>query len=175
MRKRYRTLTVAGLSMGGVLALMLAEEGKCDGCVSISAPMKTANRFRALAPVAALVMPTVHKRADGQRTGVDPAYDIGYSSFPTYATHHLSVLMRMSRQHLHLITCPILAVQSRKDETVTRDSPDIILQNVSSREKGMLWLDQAPHVCTISPEYPRIGEAIRDFVNKVTIQPSAAW
>ena len=43
LRKRCDTVTVAGLSMGGLLALLLAEEGLTDACVTISAPMATRN------------------------------------------------------------------------------------------------------------------------------------
>ena len=166
MAKKYRYFTAAGLSMGGVLALMLAEERDLTACVPIAAPMRTTNRFRALAPAASLFYPTIHKRADGIRAGVDARYDIGYTSFPTYSTHHLSVLMRKCRQQLSLIRCPVLTVQSRKDETVTPDSPDIILKGVGSEKKAMLWLEEAPHVCTISPEYEKIAKGMAAFLKE---------
>ena len=41
LKKSCLSVTVAGLSMGGVIALILAEEGLADACVSISAPMAT--------------------------------------------------------------------------------------------------------------------------------------
>ena len=164
MRKKYRWVTAAGLSMGGVLALLLAEEGNADCCVPIAAPMKTRSPARLLALAAAPFYPTVNKRADGARGGVDACYDIGYASFPTVSTHHLNVLMRRARQQLSLIRCPVLCVQSRKDEVVAADSPRIILDGVSSEKKAMLWLEDAPHVCTISPECGKIAEAIGQFL-----------
>jgi len=164
MQARYAYFSVAGLSMGGVLALLLAEEMAVTACISIAAPMKTLNRFRPLAPLAAPFYPTVHKRTNGAHPGVDARYDVGYVSFPTGSTHHLSVLMCRARQHLPLIRCPILVVQGRMDEAVTQDSPDIILSGVSSEKKAVLWLDRAPHVCTLSDEAGRIADAARAFL-----------
>ncbi len=166
MRKRYPYFTVAGLSRGGCLALMLAEQMDVDACVPIAAPMKTVAKFRSLAPIAALVHPVVNKRADGGRASLNVDYDIGYDSYPLSSIAHLSAVMRQARQNLSLIRCPVLAVQSHGDKTVTPDSPDIILNGVSSDIKARLWLDEAPHVCTISPEYPKIVEAMTEFLRK---------
>lgn len=45
MMGELRVFTVCGLSMGGVLALMAAEQMKVDGCVPISAPMAVKTAF----------------------------------------------------------------------------------------------------------------------------------
>ena len=164
MRKQYRYLTVAGLSMGGCLALMLAEQMEADACVTIAAPMKTTAKFRSLAPVAALVHPVVHKRADGSRASLIAEYDIGYDSYPMSSVGHLSAIMRRARRDLRLIRCPVLAIQSHGDKTVTPDSPAIILNGVSSKLKSQRWLENAPHVGTISPEYPKIVRHMTEFL-----------
>ena len=127
MRKKYAFFSVAGLSMGGLLSLLIASEGTADACVSIASPMRTRQRFRGLAPLLAKVYPTVRKR--GESRGVDAEYDVGYDCFPTSSVHDLNVIMRLARQGLPLIRCPLLAVQSRRDETVTEDSPEIILRD----------------------------------------------
>lgn len=167
LRKKYQYLTVAGLSMGGCLALMLAEQMDVDACVAIAAPMKTVAKFRSLAPVAALVHPMVHKRADGSRDSLISEYDIGYDSYPLSSVAHLSAIMRRAKQYLNLIHCPVLAIQSHSDKTVMPDSPEIILNGVSSKTKAQLWLEKAPHVCTISPEYPKIVRAMTEFLRNV--------
>lgn len=168
MRKRFSAFTVAGLSMGGCLALLLAAQMEADACVTIAAPMKSTNPFRNLAPVVAPFHPMIGKRVDGDtRPGLIPGYDIGYDSFPTASVHHLSVLIRRARQNLHLVHCPVLAVQSHGDRVVTADSPELILRGVSSRVKEQLWLEDAPHVCTVSPEYPKIVAGMAAFLGKL--------
>ena len=127
--------------------------------------METRNRFRHLALFGSVFHPMVHKRPNsGLALRVDPAYDVGYRSFPTKSTHDLNVLMGKARRHLSLIHCPMLAVQSHGDETISADSLDTILGGVSSEVKARLWLDEAPHVCTIAPEYLQIAEAMERFL-----------
>jgi esterase/lipase len=53
-------------------------------------------------------------------------------------------------------------VQSHADETITPDSAEVILSGVSSGRKGVLWLMDAPHVCTITKEADNIAAAIAD-------------
>ena len=166
MADAYRYFTVCGLSMGGVLALMLAEERDVTACVPISAPMKTVNKLRPLAPFLAPFHPMMQKRVDPARATLHAEYDVGYEVTPTACYHSLSVLMRKARQHLNLIHCPVLAVQSHGDRVVTADSPKIILDGVSSSVKMQLWLDDAPHVCTISPEYGKITDAMARFLRR---------
>lgn len=167
MQKQYAHFSVAGLSMGGVLSLLIAQDMDVTACVSIAAPMKTVTKMRWLAPIAAPLLPMLHHARSGPaRNNIDQKYAIGYSSYPTKSVHDLSVLMRKARQHLSLIECPLLTVQSRMDETVTADSPQIIQEGVSSKVRAELWLDHAPHVCTISPEYEKIADGMIDFLHK---------
>ncbi len=166
MREKYRHFSVCGLSMGGCLALMIAEQMRPDACVAIAAPMKTVKRFRSLAPIAALVRPMVYKQADGARKTLNQDYDIGYSSYPTASIGQLSAIIRRAKHDLNLIECPVMTIQSHGDRTVTADSPEIILQGVSSPVRAKLWLDEAPHVCTISPEYGKIVDGIAGFLKK---------
>ena len=161
LKKQYEAVSVAGLSMGGVLALILAETLSCATCTAISAPMDTTNRFRRLALPLSLVYPTVHKRPDAGRAVALPAeYDVCYDSFPTKSTHDLSVLMNMARKDLSAIHCPLLIVQSHGDKTVSQDSLSVILRGASSADKRTLWLNSAPHVCTISNEWEKITDAM---------------
>ena len=75
---RCKTVTVCGLSMGGVLALLVAEQMKVQACVTISAPMATQNK---LLPFSGLMAP-VYKRVSWaehpeRKSELDPAYDYG--------------------------------------------------------------------------------------------------
>lgn len=74
MMGELRVFTVCGLSMGGVLALMAAEQMKVDGCVPISAPMAVKNRFLHLAGPASLFIKRISWGDPGNRASlVDPA------------------------------------------------------------------------------------------------------
>ena len=166
MRALYPKFSVAGLSMGGDLALLLAGSMDVTACVTIAAPIKTTNRLRHAALAASLVHPMIRKRDAESRSQLDPAYDIGTDEYPTASVHHLNVIISRTRQSLADVRCPVLAIQSRKDETVASDSPALIMKGVSSAVKAQMWLNEAPHVCTISPEYPLIVDGMEKFLRQ---------
>ena len=76
-------------------------------------------------------------------------------------------LIRLARQNLFNITCPILCVQSDADETIWEGSADCILEGVGSEIRQKLWLHGMPHVCTLSKELPAIVDAVDAFMDRV--------
>lgn len=160
LQKRCDHVSVAGLSMGGCLSLLLAEQMHPTAIAPISAPMGTQLPLW-LATLTRPIFPTIWwKTRDGQPVPVRNEYDYGYPGFRNSCARHLSKLIKMSRRNLHAVTCPILVVQSHADETITANSAEIILGGVSSGRKGVLWLEDAPHVCTITHEAERIAMAV---------------
>lgn len=158
LQQRCDYASVAGLSMGGCLALLIAEQMQPVATATISAPMGTRVPLW-LTRVAGPFMKTVWwRQRDGNRT--DEAFDYGYPGFRTVCGSQLERIIRISRQDLHAVTCPLLVVQSHADETIAENSAEVIMKGVSSDRRGVLWLDDAPHVCTISADHNRIADAL---------------
>lgn len=165
---------VAGLSMGGVLSLLLAEQLPVQAAVPISAPMGVKNPLAPFAAVASLVVPMTYWKIDPKRQAfLDQAYDYGYSGFPTAKAGDLLHLIRRARRDLFAINCPVLVVQSHADETIHPRSADIILNGVMSEKKEVLWLEEVPHVVTVTRECSRIAEAMGDFLRQTAAQTDA--
>lgn len=155
-------ISIAGLSMGGCLALILAEQMQPTAIAPISAPMGTKAPLW-LTRMAAPFMPTVYWRTrENDPSPIDERYDYGYPGFPTSRGAHLNRLIRMARRDLHAVSCPILIVQSHADATIAPNSARIMLDGVSSARKGVLWLEDVPHVCTLSKESANIAAAIAE-------------
>ena len=95
-----------------------------------------------------------------------PDYDLGYTGFPTKSAVDLRRIIHEARDNLCAVTCPVLCVQSSGDQVITPDSADVILQGVRSKTKGVLRLENVPHVCTISREGARIAQALGAFFRK---------
>lgn len=160
LKKQCGDVSVAGLSMGGCLSLLIGEQMQPTSIAPISAPMGTQLPLW-LATLTRPVFPTIWwKNRDGNPVPVVNEYDYGYPGFRNGCARHLDRLIKMARRNLHAITCPVLVVQSRADETIVPESADIILSGVSSERKRMLWLDDVPHVCTITHEADRIADAL---------------
>lgn len=164
LKQECTYVSVCGLSMGGCLSLILAEQMQPTSIAAISAPMGTRMPLW-LATLVRPVMPTIWwKTRDGNPVPVMNEYDYGYPGFRSSCGRHLSRLITMARSNLHAITCPVLVVQSHADETITADSAEVILGGVSSSRKGVLWLDRAPHVCTITSEHKLIAKRIGEHL-----------
>jgi len=156
LKEQCDVVSVAGLSMGGCLSLILAEQMQPCAVAPISAPMGTRAPLW-LATAARPFLKTIWwKTRDDKIAPVDDRYDYGYPGFRSECASHLNTLIKMARRNLHAVTCPVLVVQSHADTTITADSAEVILQGVSSERKGVLWLEDVPHVCTISKEADRI-------------------
>lgn len=161
LKARCTTVVVGGLSMGGVLSLLLAERGLPDACIAISAPMFTRNRFIRFAKLAAPLYPRVTNASPNKRhKQLDAAYDYGYSGFPTSKAADLNRLIRMARTGLGHIVCPLLAIQSTGDRVIWAGSADCIINGCNSAQKRKLILNDVPHVCTISRELPTIVSSV---------------
>ncbi len=162
----FQTVSVAGLSMGGVLSLLLAEEKGPACCVTLSAPMAVTNPFSRLAPLLRFAMPVLNKKNSEEKKLLDAEYDIGYDRIPTAKVADLTRLITMARESLSKVTCPLLAVQSLGDHTISSDSAETIVSKVSSPVRERLTLDMSPHVITIGPEQDKLLSAVPAFILK---------
>ncbi len=167
LKERYGKVSVAGLSMGGDLSLIAAEQMEVAACIAISAPMKTQAKFTSLARPLSLFKPELQwKRGAGKRHDLLREYNIGYTGFPTARVYDLNYLMHLARRNLYSVTCPLMVVQSHDDHTISADSAQIIYDGAASGQKEMLWLDGVPHVCTISCELEHIAERMIAFLRR---------
>ena len=165
LKERCDKVSVAGLSMGGVLTLLIAQQTKVNAVVVMSAPMALKNKFASLARLASPFSPVTYWRSDSEREKLlDHRYDYGYPGFPTQKVSDLMHLIHMARRNLFAVTCPTLVIQSHADDTIHPDSADIILRGIRSEKKAMLWLEKVPHVITITNEYRHIAASMLEFL-----------
>ncbi|MDO4483825.1 MAG: alpha/beta fold hydrolase [Clostridia bacterium] len=167
LQEKCGKVSVCGLSMGGDLSLILAAREKVTACVPISAPMAVKAKLMGIARPASKIVKQINWGMDDKRQAMlDSRYDQGYIGFPTRTAADLNRLIKLAKRSLPQITCPVLAIQSHGDETISASSAGTIVKGVSSPTANILWLDTVPHVCTISFEHERIGEAIGDFLRR---------
>jgi carboxylesterase len=167
LRRHCAIVTVAGLSMGGLLSLLLAADGLSDACVTLSTPMAVQNPLLPISRLAAPFWSHITWMNDPQRAELNDAYDFGYSGFPTRCAADLHRLIRMTRHNLRNVVCPVLAVQSEGDRSLWPGRADFILEGVHSDQKRKLILTHAPHVCTLSTELPTIVTGIDEWMKKL--------
>ena len=160
----FRSVSIAGLSMGGVLSLILAQERNPSCCVTLSAPMAVKNPLSFAAPALGKFLPVLKKRNQAGRNQLDPDYDIGYDEIPTARVADLNRLIRTAKKGLPAIRCPLMCVQSLKDGSIAGNSADIIQQGAASAVKEKLILKESHHVITIGPETGTLFPSVCRFI-----------
>ena len=165
LKKECKKVVAGGVSMGGVLSLIMAAENKVDACVSISAPMDTKFETMALTKYLYFFKPRIKWRKPKEITDMlDPKYDCSYYGFPSRKAYDLYYLIKQIQKQLKDITCPLLIIQSTNDKTIWRGSEKYIYDRVASDIKERYIVVKVPHVLTISDEYQNVASKIHQFV-----------
>ncbi|WP_016696967.1 alpha/beta hydrolase [Actinoalloteichus spitiensis] len=167
LRDRCGTVFVAGLSMGGTLALRLAELRQSDiaGLMLVNPSVMTRRRLAALTPWLAHVMPTTRGIAGGiAKPGVR---EVGYDRLPLRSVATLAELWRLVRADLGKVRQPVLLFHSVVDEVVEPVNSRIVLDSVRSTDVTDVVLTDSGHVATLDYDADIIFNRSVDFVRRV--------
>lgn len=161
-------VVVAGLSMGGCLALRLAEERTRDiaGVILVNPAVASENRqLRAVPVLKWLVASRPGIGDDIKKPGVE---EYCYDRVPLKALHTMMRMWDVTREDLPKVTQPLLIFRSAEDHVVEPLSSRIITQRVSSRDLAEHILEDSYHVATLDHDAPVIFEESLKFVCRVT-------
>jgi carboxylesterase len=167
LREKSRVVVVAGLSMGGALALRLAEQhgAGVDGVVLVNPAVQlTDPRLKAL-PVVRWIAPWLPPVGnDIKKPGaVEDAYD----KIPPHALHSMLQGYRTVVDNLPAVTQPVLLFRSPEDHVVPAVSSALILERIASAEAEEVLLPDSYHVATLDNDAPRIFEQSLAFVTRI--------
>jgi carboxylesterase len=155
---------VMGLSMGGCLALRLAEvRGEAvRGLVLVNPSLAPDTWLFALAPVLKLLVPSLKGLAsDIKKEG---AVELGYDRNPVKAAASLPGLWRTTQQHLGELTQPVLVFRSTVDHVVGPNSMNALEQGVPPGKLEVRTLANSYHVATLDNDAEAIFEGSLEFV-----------
>ncbi len=159
---------VAGLSMGGALALRLAEVHADDvaGVVVVNPAVLTEDRRVALLlPWLRHVVPSFPGVAsDIKKAGV---VELAYDRAPLHAAHSLSTLYRLVAADLPKITQPLLLMRSAEDHVVPASSSALVLERVRSTDKTEVVLEDSYHVATLDHDAELVVKTSLDFIDRI--------
>lgn len=154
-----------GMSMGGTTALLVAARQAVTAVVAMSAPIyiPADPRFPLLRAIG-MVQPFLEKEGweESQRAS-------RYRVLPTQAVGELRHYLEVVERALLAVTVPALLLHSRADETVPPDSMERIYRRLGSREKEMVWYEDARHVLTEDADYREdVYRRLTEFVDAAT-------
>ncbi|HEY2508544.1 MAG TPA: alpha/beta fold hydrolase [Streptosporangiaceae bacterium] len=164
LRATCDQMFVMGLSMGGCLALRLAElRGPAvAGLVLVNPSLTADTKLFVLAPVLKLVVPSLKGIAsDISKPG---AAEAGYDRVPVKAAATLPGLWRITQQHLGELTQPILVFRSKTDHVVGPASMRLLTQAVPDSQLDVRELADSYHVATLDNDAEAIFAGSLKFV-----------
>jgi carboxylesterase len=147
---------VAGLSMGGTLAVRLAETRPDDvaGLVLVNPSLLTQRLDAKLLPLLARITPSWAPIAsDIKKPGV---VELAYPKLPTRAVLQLRQLWAATRADLAAVTAPVLVYRSSVDHVVEAVSTKVLLEGISSTDATEVVLEDSYHVATLDNDAPTI-------------------
>ncbi|MFB7108764.1 alpha/beta hydrolase [Streptomyces sp. NPDC056291] len=167
LRESCARVFVAGLSMGGALALRLAaRHGDAVAGVVVVNPANKVHGLSAYAlPVARHVVRTTKGIASD--IALEGAAELGYDRVPLHAAHSLRNFFRMVDGELPQVTQPLLLLRSPQDHVVPPVDSARILGRVSSTDVTEVLLEHSYHVATLDHDADRIFEESYAFVGRL--------
>ena len=164
LRGRCGSVFVMGLSMGGTLALRLAELRAADlaGLVVVNASLGSDRRDVKLAPALSRVLASrPGLGSDIKKEGVT---ELAYPRTPLKAFASLQRAWPVVCADLHRITCPVLVYRSRVDHVVEPVSGRLLLAGLAGGSVEERVLDNSYHVATLDNDAPTIFAGSLEFV-----------
>lgn len=162
LRGRCDTVFVMGLSMGGTLALRLAEErgDQVAGAVVVNTALTTERFDAKLLPLLARLIPSF--KGIGSDIKKPGSVELAYAKIPLKAALSLQKAWPVVLRDLGRITCPVLAYRSADDHVVEPVSGRLLLEGIPHAEERVL-LDSF-HVATLDNDAPALFDGSLAFV-----------
>lgn len=158
---------VAGLSMGGALALHIAASFHVAGVITMSAPIKLSRRLEWGARYLHRLFPWHNKKGGPDIRDRTARQQLrSYHRYPTRAALELFALLRLVRPELSRIHAPLLVLHSQQDHTVPVANAQYILQHVPAVEKRLRLLAESYHIISCDIEKELVRDEIFDFIKK---------
>ncbi|GBE21652.1 MAG TPA: alpha/beta fold hydrolase [Actinobacteria bacterium] len=157
---------LVGLSMGGLISLLLARQDEIASLTTIDTPVKLWDRRDPLVHILKHVE-RFHswKEPEQPPPGEAARYFIQYDGFSLRAASELLHLKRQALRHLDRVQAPALIIQSRADETVRPESAVILARRLGSSRKRILWLEHSRHNALLDTERDIMDEAILEHLH----------
>lgn len=158
---------VVGLSMGGTLALRLAEtQGAAISGLVLVNPAVTMLRWDAkLLPVLGKVLSSVP--AIGNDIAKPGIIEGAYDRTPVRAAASLRQFQILVRGELSKISQPVLLFHSANDHVVEPVNSEMVLQGIKSADKTEVVMQDSYHVATLDHDAERIFEGSVEFIRRL--------
>jgi carboxylesterase len=163
LRSQCPAVAVVGVSMGGLLALLLASREPLAAVITLNTPARLPEdwRLRFVRPLSYVI----------RYTGKEPQPDAPpmpqYWVYPSRGVAQLAELVAVAKAALPAVTAPALVLHSRVDPRISPESLDELHAGLGSADKRAAWIDCHDHVPTVGPASDFVFAEVLDFLEEV--------
>lgn len=163
LAEQYGRVGVGALSMGGSLALRIAQEHPdvVTGLALVNPSVTSADPKMRLVPLLSRVVPSIDAIADD--IAMPDVSENAYPRTPLRAVSSMMQLWRTVSADLHRVTCPIIIFRSVVDHVVDPTSAELIMDRVGSESVVERLLQRSFHVATMDFDAEDIFAESVDF------------
>jgi carboxylesterase len=161
-------VVVGGLSVGGSVALRLAEErgAEVSGIVLVNVFLSSTRKELVALPLIKHVVPSLRGVVnDIKKPGQD---EHGYPRLPLRGLAAVTEMWKVVVPDLGRVTQPVLYFRSAADHVIDPSSSPTVLRGVRSADVEERVLQNSYHVATLDHDADRIFDESAEFVARVT-------
>ena len=162
-----------GLSMGGVLALLMSTQLDVKGVVGISTPYRLPKDWRLnYIEFLSLFQSYLPKAKSSPGSGwfdqEARKEHVSYPQNPVRSIGELNKLTAQMRDTLPQVKAPVLLIHSKEDKNVLPENLDNIFSGlVNTRDKTKLFITNSGHVITSDAERVHVYKTVAEFISRI--------
>jgi carboxylesterase len=166
LQQRAKCIFVCGLSLGGALALRIAQlHPEITGMILINHACKFTHPKFWFVPLIRRFIPSTPAVASDVK---DPGEkEIAYKRTPTNAVYQMLLMLKNVRKDLPQTMQPVIIFKSKEDHVVPKISATYTINNIGSKQKELIWLENSYHVATIDFEKDLLAAKSIEFIKKI--------
>lgn len=164
LNERCGSVFVAGLSMGGTVALDLAARNSdwLRGVIVVNPSLYSEDPRAKLAPLLGKV--NLFVKSIGNDVADPSQRELAYEKVSTKAAASFLAYQKLVRRRLAEVRIPVLVFASRRDHLVPPGNASYVVEHVSSPVKELVWLERSYHVATLDYDRDVIIEGSAKFI-----------
>ena len=160
LSKKTKKVFVAGHSLGGALALYLAEKKDTAGVISLASPIGLKDKRAEYA----WLIKYFKKYEPINLTIEEKQYY--YDKYSAAAVEQFVNFIEVYKKDLPKVTEPVLIMQLSNDTKIESDSANYIYKNIESKNKSIIIISATGHGMFKEPYKNRVYEEVYKFVKR---------
>ncbi|MBN1453238.1 MAG: alpha/beta fold hydrolase [Anaerolineales bacterium] len=163
---------LVGLSMGGILSLLMSTKLDVVGVVAMSTPYRIPYDYPVwmIKPLSKLVRYQPKSKEEPGAGWFDKdayAAHVSYPQNPVRSGAELQQLVGEMRMALPKVSVPVLLIHSRNDTYVLPESMERIYADLGAPDKTKLYVTEAGHVVTRDAARDQVFAAASEFIRRI--------